>query len=169
MSPSSQRKRLDHHLHSEEKIKDYSVTYIHALTQLENSLFHLIESILAFQKLINSDTWKATQSKQLQFTSLKRLKLLVSLQDQVLRKYESMNNSTLSSENYVCQNYRSFKINKKNMLKSYRVLFTNPSDIIEIHKLLEELENYNKKKELLTNKKNFSPIEANPWINSTIL
>ncbi|WP_273127132.1 hypothetical protein [Bacillus weihaiensis] len=167
MPTLSQRKKVEQQSKAQEKLEGCSINYLNALNQMEESFFKLMESLFTFQKSINAEDWKVNQVTQVQLISINRLRLLVTFQDQLLKKFESICRSeTIHETKYI--SYPQFKINKARILYSYRLLFTKPSELIIIRKLLDELENYSQKKKILTNKGIFSPVQTKPWINSKI-
>ncbi|CCQ93393.1 hypothetical protein CULT_1330019 [[Clostridium] ultunense Esp] len=146
--------------------------YGDSLDELEKSLFGMIKSYIDLQTALQkrmqvAGEWNQTAAGSIRFSTLSCLNSILSLQTQLLKKYE-----TLIDSGYMIGDpldASAYGFNEAGALDTIRPLWSRPEDWRKIREILLEINRYKDKKRNIANRILTTAVNTRPWINTTFV
>lgn len=146
--------------------------YGDSLDELEKSLFGMIKSYIDFhtalQKRMQLDgEWNQTAAGSIRYSTLSCLNSILSLQTQLLKKFETLNDSGYMIGD--SSDGSAYGLNEADALDTIRPLWSRPEDWRKIREILLEINRYKDKKRNIVNRILTTAVNTRPWINPSFV
>lgn len=146
--------------------------YANSLNELESSLKSIIVSFIHSQRgfhhrMRTSEVCNPVHTTLIRRSTIRCLRSILCLQTQLLKKYETLLDTGFPLDHPPATPTSSF--HEDDVLEAFRSIQSSPEDWRRIRKILQEIMQYEHKKNSLVNGRLFVAVNTRPWINPNII